>query len=136
VYEFHIPNRAVPWEWHKDSFGVVWGGQTEFTNRLVQGFDPGLPDLAKAKLNLSDADTAALADHLRQELQTKIPFQFLPLQDCVDLSIFLIRTTITLQTWIVGIRGVGGHIDVATITRTDGFSPVQQKRIVGEEDDR
>jgi hypothetical protein len=37
-----------------------------------------------------------------------------------------------IQNWIVGVRGVGGAIDVATITRTDGFQSVQRKAIVGE----
>jgi DNA-binding protein len=34
---------------------------------------------------------------------------------------------------MVGIRGVAGAVDVATITRTQGFEEVQLKKIVGEE---
>lgn len=64
-----------------------------------------------------------------------IPYQFLPLQDCVDLSIFLVRTTIELQKWMIDIRGVGGVIDVATITRTEGFKYVQRKEIKGDKND-
>jgi hypothetical protein len=37
-----------------------------------------------------------------------------------------------IQNWIVGVRGVGGAIDVATITRVDGFQPVQLKAIRGQ----
>ncbi len=37
-----------------------------------------------------------------------------------------------LQRFLVDIRGVGGDIDVATITRTEGFRAIQQKEIVGE----
>jgi len=58
----------------------------------------------------------------------------LPLQDCVDLSIFVVRTTITMQKWLVGVRGVGGAVDVATITRTEGFRAVQVKTITGEKE--
>ena len=36
------------------------------------------------------------------------------------------------QHWIVGVRGVGGAIDAAVITRTDGFTDVQKKKITGE----
>jgi hypothetical protein len=61
-----------------------------------------------------------------------IPYQFLPLQDCVDLAIFLIKTTATLQRWTTDVRGVGGATDVATITRTEGFRAIQEKRIVGD----
>jgi hypothetical protein len=62
----------------------------------------------------------------------KIPWQFLPLQDLVDLAIFVLRATIMLQKWTVDLRGVGGPIDVATITRTEGFKYIQQKKICGE----
>jgi hypothetical protein len=99
---------------------------------LQSRFDDSLPSIVQKFLSLSDSQTTQLRDHLKGQTSVQIPYQFLPLQDCVDLAIFLIRTTITLQTWLVGIRGVGGIIDVATITRTDGFKPVQQKKILGE----
>lgn len=108
VFEFHIPSQPLPHEWHKDDFGMVWGGQREFTDRLLTGFDSRLPYMIQDFLTLSDAQRLALEQHLKSQLQAGIPFQFLPLQDCVDLSIFLIRTTITVQTFLVGLRGVGG----------------------------
>ena len=132
VFEFFIPRKPSPNEWHKDGFGMVWGGQKEFTDRLIQGFDEGLPVLIQQHLGLSDSQRDGLRAHLKDKLQAKIPFQFLPLQDCVDLSIMLIRTTIAVQNWIIGIRGVGGAIDVVTITRTGKFKPIQQKKISGE----
>jgi hypothetical protein len=132
VFEFFIPKKPSPKEWHKDTFGMVWGGQKEFTDRLIQGFDDALPILVQKHLGITDNQRDGLKDYLKNNLQAKIPFPFLPLQDCVDLSIMLIRTTIAIQNWIVGIRGVGGAIDVATITRTGKFKPVQQKRISGE----
>lgn len=132
VFEFFVPRKPSPKEWHKDKFGIVWGGQKEFTDRLIQGFDEGLPVLVQQHLGLSDSQRDGLRAHLKDNLQAKIPFQFLPLQDCVDLSIMLIRTTIAIQNWIIGIRGVGGAIDVVTITRTGKFKPIQQKKISGE----
>lgn len=133
VFEVAIPFRPEPKEWHAGpgAFGPVWGGQRQFTDRLIQGFDPGLMNIAKKTLGLSDDQSANLAKALKT-LGIRIPYQFLPLQDCVSLSIFLIRTTMTIQTWQVGVRGVGGFIDVATITRTDGFIPIQRKEIKGE----
>ena len=74
-----------------------------------------------------------LHDRLKGEFQAQVPFAFLPLQDCVDLAIFLIRTTITMQHWVIGIRGVGGAVDVAVITPTNGFTEIQQKKIRGED---
>lgn len=132
IFEIAIPQNPTPVEHNPGMFGVVWGGQREFTDRLIQGFDPQLPSIVQSSLNLSDAQRLALEVDLKTKLNVAIPYQFLPLQDCVDLSIFLIRISITLQNWIVGVRGVGGAIDVATITRTAGFVPIQQKKIVGE----
>ena len=134
VFECFVPSAPQPKEQHpgSDQFGMVWGGQKEFTDRIITGFDGQLPGIVQNILGLSDDDTNALGTQLKENLQANIPFPFLPLQDSVDLSILLIRTTISVQNWIVGVRGVGGPIDVATITRTDGFKPVQQKSITGE----
>ena len=96
--------------------------------------DPQLPAMVQKKMNLTDEEKDGLSAFLESGLSLRIPYQFLPLQDCVDLAIFLIRTSIEIQTWLVDIRGVGGAIDVATITRTEGFQPVQQKTIVGRRD--
>lgn len=132
VFEVGIPSKPVPQESSKDTFGITWGGQREFADRLLQGFDAGLPAVVQKFLKLSGKQVQGLGDHLKSQLSARIPYQFLPLQDCIDLSIFLIRATIMMQTWLIGIRGVGGAIDVATITRTVGFEAVQQKTIVGE----
>lgn len=134
VFEFHVPTAPKPREQHpgSDQFGMVWGGQREFTDRLITGFDGQLPSIVQGILGLCDTETDNVATQLKEHLQVRIPFPFLPLQDSVDLSILLIRTTIAVQNWVVGVRGVGGPIDVAAITRTGGFTPIQQKSITGE----
>ena len=134
IFEFHIPSKPEPFEQMQDkgTFGLLWGGQREYADRLMQGFDGSLPQLVKQFAKLSDDQAKEMLINLRGTLTAKIPYQFLPLQDCVDLSIFLIRTTIMMQKWIVGIRGVGGAIDVATITRTECFKIDKKKTIFGE----
>jgi hypothetical protein len=133
VYKIDIPSQPTPQEQQSaGQFGITWGGQQEHTTRLLKGFDPGLLSIVQEFLQLTDEQRIALERHLENKLSSRIPYQFLPLQDCVDLSVFLIRTTIEIQNWTVDVRGVGGAIDVATITRTDGFQSVQQKKIVGQ----
>lgn len=131
VFEIHIPSNPTPMEQNVGGFGLVWGGQRQFTDRIIQGFDDRLPSIVLNYLNLPSSQEQALRDHLKSQLQARIPFAFLPLQDCVDLSTALIQITIALQGWIVDIRGVGGAVDVATITRTKGFDPIQLKSIRG-----
>jgi hypothetical protein len=138
VFEIFIPSRPAPREMIPVGvFGAVWGGQREIADRLLTGFDFRAPQIARDFLRVPNPAQAGQPDPLEVDLKTKlsakIPWAFLPLQDCVDLSIFMLRATITLQKWVVDIRGVGGAIDVATITRTEGFRYVQQKQVAGEE---
>jgi len=136
VYEVHVPSNPTPVQKVPvGEFGMVWGGQRGITDRIVQGFDSAAMPVIYDALNIpkGQRDPAKLEVELKTKLQLKMPIQFLPLQDCVDYAIFLIRATILLQKWIIDVRGVGGAVDVATITRTDGFRPVQLKTIVGEQ---
>lgn len=133
LFQIDIPTKPEPRQWHEGggAFGPVWGGQMELTSRLIHGFDPEVPKLVQQILDLSDEGMEGFDDKLKEKTRIQIPYQFLPLQDCVDFSISLIQITRTLQSFYIGIRGVGGAIDVATITRTDGFTPIQQKKITG-----
>lgn len=134
VFQVVIPYDPNPVEMNSNpgEFGVTWGGQLEYATRLIQGFDPKLPIILQNELKLTPDQSSNLNKILAKTLTLPIPYQFLPLQDCVDLSIFLIKTTIELQKWSIGIRGVGGAIDVATITRTEGFKEIQKKTIRGD----
>lgn len=133
VFEFHMPGKPKPFEQlvGAGQFGLVWGGQREIVDRLLHGYDSRTLQLAAAELKLEPQQVEQLRTRLA-EMSIPIPYQFLPLQDCVDLSIFLLSATIRLQTWMVSVRGVGGAIDVAAITKTDGFQPIQLKRLSGE----
>ncbi len=82
-------------------------------------------------MNLSDDDVEKVRTGLRK-LQMNLAFQAMALQDCVDLALFFVRTTISAQQLSVDVRGCGGAIDVATITRRDGICYIQRKEIRGE----
>jgi hypothetical protein len=134
VFEVFIPSRPKPNELYAAAgqFGAAWGGQREHVDRLLNGYDSQVLDIVQAEFSPDPTKKNEFKNKLDQLTTTPIPYPFLPLQDSVDLSIFLIRTTIRIQTWMIGIRGVGGAIDIATITKTDGFKAVQAKQIVGE----
>lgn len=131
VFEVVVPARPEPLEQNQGgSFGLTSGGQTEILQRILSGYDANAIVAVQQAMTLDDAQTAQLRQALAQQALS-IPYQFLPLQDCVDLVLFLIQSTATLHKWLVGIRGVGGAIDVATVTRTQGFRSVQSKTIRG-----
>ena len=131
VYLFIVPNNPVPEERSPNDFGMTFGGQNELTGRLISGYDPRVIEIAQKELG-APADRFEAFQKALGQLQLAIPFQVLPLQDCVDLAVFLIRTTTTAQNLSIGIRGVGGAIDVAVITKRDGLSIIQQKELTGE----
>jgi 20S proteasome alpha/beta subunit len=133
VFLFDIPRKPTPQEQNArpGEFGITWGGQREFVDRLIQGYDYRLPDTVTKALDLNDDQSQELRQAIGK-LQMQIPLIAMPLQDCVDLAIFFIRTTIIGQRLTVGMQGCGGPIDVATITRREGLRFIQHKQIVGE----
>ena len=133
VFLLNVPNSPKPEPRNPDDFGMTWGGQLQVASRIIHGFDPGLPAFLHNHLSLSGSEIADLENCLKPNFEFTIPYNLLPLQDCVDLATFLIRTTMTAQNLAIGIRGVGGSIEVATITRTKGLKWVQKKEIHGED---
>lgn len=133
IFEFSIPSNPTPREDMVGVFGLTYGGQREYVERLLRGFDDSLPTQTQQFLQLTDIQRDQLKEYLAGKLSSPVPYQFLSLQDCVDLSIFLIKSTIRFQSWLTGVRGVGGVIDVATITRERGFVAIQKKEVQADE---
>lgn len=128
VFQFDIPNSPNPKEHHENSFGIVWGGQREMVDRLIQGFDNKLPQMIINALHLDQNQQQILKTEM-QKLQLPVPLQALPLQDCINLAHFFLSTTIKGQRLTVGIRGCGGEIDIAVVTRREGFKFLQRKEL-------
>ena len=133
VFQIDLPYQKQPTEHNAGDheFGITWGGQREFVDRLIQGYDSEMLAILSREINLSDSDIARVQSAAR-ELHMKTPLNAMALQDCVDLALFFIRTTIAGQELTVGVRGCGGHIDVATVSRREGLRCVQRKTIRGE----
>jgi hypothetical protein len=131
VYLFTVPKEPTPIERSANDFGVTFGGQSELTGRILLGYDPQVIEIARKELHAPVTQIDAFQKALGR-LQLTIPYHLLPLQDCIDLAIFLIRTTTTALNLSIGIRGVGGAIDVAVITKRDGLKIIQRKELTGE----
>lgn len=110
-----------------ENYSIAWGGQTEMVYRLVKGYDPGI---------LVEIQQSGLPDPLKQAVEyslnskeLNLPVQFYSLQDCIDLVRFLINTTTDAQNLTVGVRGVGGLIDIGCITRDKEFRFISRKEL-------
>jgi hypothetical protein len=130
IYGVTVPSALEPEPYCADYFGARWSGEYELVNRLMSGYDPLAATIVKDRLKLQDKHVAGLEKEWAQKLNLPIPYQFFALQDCVDFATFLVAMTAAVQAWtIVGNHGVGGAVDVATITRTKGFEVVKQKQL-------
>jgi hypothetical protein len=133
VHAFDLPYKPAPSvRTAPDGFGMTWGGQLDIASRIVHGFDPSLPDLL---VQVAGVPAETVRDWLRKvgsQLELAVPYEFLPLQDCVNLAAAMIQTTKVFLDTSIRLRGVGGPTDIAVITRTEGLYFVQRKALAGE----
>jgi hypothetical protein len=114
-----------------DDFGPFISGQDDIGKRLIRGYSDEI--VRTTQEFLTEATARDLCDLFEDRAALLIPYERLPLQDSVDLSRLLIRVTSVLQDWSIGTPGVGGAVDMATITRNEGFQFVTRKEIVQRE---
>jgi len=134
VYAFNIPRTPVPIEQspkvnNQHQFGITYGGQKEIVDRVVLGIDTRLR-MSLLQGGFIAPDKAQQFNMLCAQFQLQMPVQFMPMQDCVNLATLFIKTTIESQNLTVGLRGCGGAIDVAIITRKRPLQFVKKKEIV------
>jgi hypothetical protein len=136
VFLLEIPGKPDPDPRNpgENEFGMTWGGQLRVASRLIHGFDPDAIEIIRQTLNIDQSHLEQIRTALTHGLEFPIPYDALPLQDCIDLAIFLIRATMIAQDLAIGVRGVGGPIDVAVITRTGGLRDIQRKVLRGEKE--
>ena len=138
LHEVTFPGGAVtPIASTNGGGGAAWRGQTDVVARLVKGCDIDLLVNKATEAGL-EQQVQALAPTVHS-MEYSIPFGFLNLQDSVDLATLLIRTTIDVQRLTHGTLGkpgswpgVGGPIEVATVTATQGFTWIQQTQLKAE----
>jgi hypothetical protein len=133
VHLVGIPNSPEPQlRTAVDGFGMTWGGQLDIVSRIIHGFDPNLSKLLAQASGQSQETVDTWFRASGPQLALTVPYEFLPLQDCINLATAMIRTTMVFQDTAVRLRGVGGPIDIAVITRTKGLRFVQKKKLMGE----
>jgi len=109
------------------SFGVMWDGQYEALNRLILGLGFDIADAMK-RHGVAPQDAARLQEELVRDLYATLSVPAMPIQDAIDLARFLIETTIGFVRFAVFLpKSVGGAVEIAAITKHEGFRWVQRK---------
>ena len=129
VWEFNLARDKEPQLVNEGTtFGASWRGISLPFTRIYQGIDPRLT----AKLQeLTEEDITPLVE----EVRCTFVFDGMPVQDAVDLVVFMLRTTINIAKFEPGSPSCGGPLWVAAITKKDGFRWIQKPSLVVREED-
>lgn len=106
--------------------GASWSGEPEAISRLLVGYSQNLPGKAKEALGLDEQQTTQLQTVLG-ELAAPILNDAMPIQDAIDLAEFLVYLTKMYSRFTPGGPTVGGPIEIAAITKHEGFKWVSRK---------
>lgn len=110
-----------------DQSGVTWNGQPEAISRLMFGYGSGLPEVLEKNLGVPATQIAPAMDVIRQALALNLASPAMPIQDAIDAAEFLVDLTIKFSRFMPGAPVVGGPIEVAAITKHEGFKWVRRK---------
>lgn len=108
--------------------GVRWNGEYEVLDRLIIGRPTGFREtLVRNGITPEQAET--LDDALISDAGASLFLSAMPTQDAIDLARFLVETTIGFcKFWTTRQpKTVGGPIEIAAITKHEGFRWVQRK---------
>jgi hypothetical protein len=118
-----------------DEAGISWGGQGEVIHRIVLGFSPGLFEVLASVAGPTPSSPPPTAGQLQQQLnplllgrlQVGLAFAPMPIQDAIELGRFLVHATVMFSRFSPGPQVVGGPIEIATITKHEGFKWISRK---------
>lgn len=140
AWEVTLPDRSVDTiATTANGGGAAWRGQSDVVTRIVRGSDLELLERLAAAHRFTE-ELRAL-EPLLDACSYRIPFDSMNLQDGIDFAVLCIRTTIDVQRLTLGPvattpefswPGVGGPIEIATVTPRRGFGWVQRTSVQGE----
>jgi hypothetical protein len=108
--------------------GAAWWAQGEAITRLMKGVSGFTPQaLLNLQMAKDDAEATTIADNLASQVNVQLVNAAMPIQDAIELAEFLVRVTIGFVRFCPGHPTVGGPIEIAAVTKHEGFRWVQRK---------
>ncbi len=135
LYQIYTDKNQIigPEPIYEGEIGLAWRGQVEAITRLLYGFSPLLPLILEHELGVPTEQVKQLITVLSQRLTTSFMLPTMPLQDAIDAVEFLVEMTIQHSKFMGGAQVVGGPIDIAVITKHEGFKWIKRKHYFGRE---
>lgn len=112
----------------EDSFGPRWHGEFEALDRLIFGIGPRFNQVV-LDLGLSEEQLQEVKSQLIGANLAHLSVPAMPIQDTINLAKFLADTTIGFVKYSFDrpVKTVGGPVEIATITKHEGFKWVDRK---------
>lgn len=107
--------------------GITWSGMGEALNRLALGFGSALPQVLQNQLGVPPQQIANGMPIIQKFLHWPCVMPAMPLQDAIDLAEFFVDLTIQYARFSPAAPMVGGPIEVAAISKHEGFRWVKRK---------
>jgi hypothetical protein len=115
----------------QNEIGITWNGEIEAINRVYLGFGTKLPFILQ-QAGLDNTKIEEIKTLCRKNLTVPMVMPPMPIQDAIDLAIYLVEITIRFARFAPGAPTVGGPIEVAAITKHEGFKWVLRKHYYDE----
>lgn len=111
----------------EEATGGYWDGQPEALNRLIWGFNPNILQPILQSVGIGDDKVEEIMRLCHGIMNSQIITPFMPIQDAIDIAEFMIQTTIKYVKYTPGHQTVGGPIEIAAITKHEGFKWIKRK---------
>jgi hypothetical protein len=110
---------TTPW-------GIVYDGMRQPLDRLIYGFDNDLLALLD-ELGIDKNTQDVFVGRLLAKAQAVLIYPPMPIQDAIDLARCLVETAGWYWRFSPGVASVGGPVELATLTKHEGFRWVARK---------
>ena len=110
---------------------VVWDGQQDAITRLIKGYVPQLQSIMQI-CGVTVGVQQQIFDKLGTLEQSLITAP-MPIQDAIDLGAYLVDLTARYVRFIPGAPTVGGPMEIAAITKHEGFKWIKRKHFYSQE---
>jgi len=110
----------------QSAFDVLYDGQPEAINRLVNGYSQHLAT-ALLEIGLPQGQLDSVLSHVESFTRAPIISPAMPVQDAISLADFLVDVTKRYVRFLPGADTVGGDTDICVVTKHEGFKWIKRK---------
>ncbi|HET6929060.1 MAG TPA: hypothetical protein VFI45_01965 [Candidatus Acidoferrum sp.] len=112
---------------NQEDCGVTWAGEPEALNRFIMGYSPMITTLLQQQLGIDPAQMNQAMSVVQAQVQLPVVLPAMPLQDAIDVARFMVELTVKFSRYRPGAPTVGGPIEIAAISKHEGFRWVERK---------